>query len=256
MWKDTTEVGPWYEHTLPTTRAQYSSDGKLHGKCMTFAGARYDEWHMSGQYHDYGSICAGYGAKVMYKYYEDGNFSGWCSNRHIPIGFELAHYDHGKRVGKALCYNHSARKICASSLATGEINIHSFIPIEQQMGDGGFVTKVFHNRTQYEKAKTALLSETCIFIGNCAIPQDVVWGNFAKCWTAIITGKQFDWWECFMSQPQIIQLSYDFSLPNRRMLYELIDSQEHIWITANRIRIEGDVKVELRGTGPDFPWLT
>lgn len=59
--------------------------------------------------------------------------------------------------------------------------------------------------------------------------------------------------------PMVTELPYDFSLKNRLELEKEINGRRHIWVTANRICIQnsaGDKIAELRGNGPDFPWLS
>jgi len=186
MFTDVTEVGPWYEYSLPTTSAQYTN-GRLDGKCIKFAG----------QYKDYGSICAGYGAKVMYKLYgADGVLQTWCSNRHVPIVYELIHYNDGTRVGKQICYNHKAQRVTASSVETGKIHGFNFEPLDILMGPGGFIVRKFYARYEYEAAKSALLGQ-CAFIDNCVVPQSLIWDRFDGCWETLMSGKTHDWWADF-----------------------------------------------------------
>ena len=74
----------------------------------------------------------------------------------------------------------------------------------------------------------------------------------------MINGEHFDWWKCF-TDTLVHPLPYDFSLRNRDKLYEELEHfGGHVWITANRVAIVssgGAYVKELRGTGPDFPWL-
>jgi len=328
---DQSESLPWYEFTLPVLRSQYEPSKPT--KHMTFMGKTYyypkanepDQIVvMKGQYINHGSVCSGYGAKVMYKYYADatlrngtpqelsslrgnglctpcqenvlktlgkngfpnncGRCNRWCSNRHVPIVHELFIDQHnnskcGKR-GRSICYNHAARVIMASNETTGEISSPMyFIPLENQMKEtseapSSFVTFRFNNKNVYEQAKKDLeASSEIVFIGNCAVPQKLVWTNFDRCWETLMRGENFDWWQCYIDslvQPKLVQalpeapqalcvhLSFDFSVKNHQKLNEIIKLRPHIWLTANKIAIENQEgkRIEvIYGTGPDFPWL-
>lgn len=313
---------PWYEYYFPVICESYKIESQYKSvlEChivMTFQGLDY-VWDpdvpnirlMHGQFLDHGTVCSGFGAKVMYKYYyptvsnPDVSANGlitteqeifltnssqrsttWCSNRHIPIVHELFKMS-TKKPGEReqmLCYNHNAGKITASNSETGEITCISFDSIDKQIGDGNFVVKKFNNSRVYKEAKKALESvKEVVFIGDSAVPQQLILDNFDKCWETIIQGQIFDWWNCFIESlpktPPLTQLPFDFSVKNNQKLNDAIncvvkvnslsgseslDSRSGslvcVWLSANRIALEdtsGNRLEELQGTGPDYPWIT
>jgi hypothetical protein len=224
--------------------AHYSNDG-----IITFAGREYlpkekDKNYrlQTGQYFDYGDPFFGYGAKVMIKYYTNEGLITWIDNRHIPIAFQIM------KDGKCISYNHGSRYVMASS--RDKINGHPFTPLELQMGVGHFVILETRCEKLFEKLKDWFENETIVFVDNCAIPVSILWEHFDLCWESVIAGNKFNWMECVKR----VQLPFDFSTKNRKLLYNIIGEQKHVWLSANRIRLEQE-NIMLSGTGPEFPWL-